>query len=158
MFKVTAQTILVLGLGLQAGALAADEIYRWVDDDGVVHFSDKPPASQGASVETVDVEIRQPAGGQSGEDIYNIEATAERMQAIRKSYEDERQARRERQRAASQAVVQYPPQPVQYGVPFGYPVYPSRPPKPWPPEPEIPPIPEPYPGDSVLAPPGSWSD
>ena len=27
-----------------AGAVAATEIYRWVDADGTVHFGDRPPA------------------------------------------------------------------------------------------------------------------
>lgn len=34
--------ILVLAALLTAGSLVAEEAYRWVDDDGVVHYSDRP--------------------------------------------------------------------------------------------------------------------
>lgn len=31
-------------------ASAADEIYRWVDENGVVHFGDRPPANTAAEI------------------------------------------------------------------------------------------------------------
>ncbi len=44
---------LLLCLLLQASVLAAGtvsgaQVYRWVDEDGTIHFSDKPPSEQGA--------------------------------------------------------------------------------------------------------------
>jgi hypothetical protein len=42
------------GTGLAAGrsgAVAADDVFRWVDDKGVVHFSDKPPAPDAKPVQ-----------------------------------------------------------------------------------------------------------
>ena len=33
---------LVLTISLIAGVAGASEVYRWVDDDGQVHFSDRP--------------------------------------------------------------------------------------------------------------------
>jgi len=35
-----------LGLVFLAGAAQAGPLYRWVDDQGKTHFSDKPPANQ----------------------------------------------------------------------------------------------------------------
>jgi len=41
-----------------ADALAEEEVYRWVDEDGVVHFGDRPPANTAAE----SVAIPQSAG------------------------------------------------------------------------------------------------
>ena len=35
--------ILLLSLVLASAAVAKDEVYKWVDDKGVVHYTDKPP-------------------------------------------------------------------------------------------------------------------
>jgi hypothetical protein len=36
--------ILLLSLVLAPSAVAKDEVYKWVDDKGVVHYTDKPPS------------------------------------------------------------------------------------------------------------------
>lgn len=41
--------LLLALLGLHGVAIG--EVYRWVDDDGRVHFTDRPPAGQGEEVE-----------------------------------------------------------------------------------------------------------
>lgn len=43
--------------GLLAGALGAAEVYRWVDENGVVHYTDTPPERRQAE----QVEISPPA-------------------------------------------------------------------------------------------------
>lgn len=35
--------VLMLILGLSTASVAKDEVYKWVDDKGVVHYTDKPP-------------------------------------------------------------------------------------------------------------------
>lgn len=35
--------VLMLMLGLSTASVAKDEVYKWVDDKGVVHYTDKPP-------------------------------------------------------------------------------------------------------------------
>ncbi|MFQ5546150.1 MAG: glutaredoxin domain-containing protein [Acidiferrobacterales bacterium] len=40
------------------GTVSAAQVYRWVDDDGTIHFSDKPPSEQGAR----DLEIKSYKG------------------------------------------------------------------------------------------------
>ena len=48
---------ITLGLMLIAlPAVVTAEIYRWVDADGNVHFSDQPPPDNGKKAETVDVQ------------------------------------------------------------------------------------------------------
>lgn len=36
------RSLLLIAIGLFAAAAAATEVYRWVDDQGQVHFSDRP--------------------------------------------------------------------------------------------------------------------
>jgi hypothetical protein len=132
---------------------SAQEIYRWVDANGVVNFSDKAPPA--AAADTVVVDDTRPSNYDPEEDIYNVAAQAERMQALREEMEQERAARRERQQSApQQPAVQYE-QGVRYGYPYLYPGYgrpPHRPPG-KPPGGGRPPRPEPY-ETTTLRPPG----
>jgi hypothetical protein len=117
----------------------AQDIYRWVDAEGVIHFSDTPPATEVGEVETIAVDVGPPAAGAAGEVRFNIAATAERMQAIREELDEDLDARRDRQRAAPPPVVQYP-ETTGYGLawPYGYPGYPGYPARPRPPRPPRP--------------------
>src|SRR5210317_1352123 len=76
---------------------SAQEIYRWVDANGVVNFSDTAPRA--ATADTVVVADTRPSNYDPEEDIYNVAAQAERMQALREEMEQERAARRERQQS-----------------------------------------------------------
>ncbi len=44
---------LLILLSLTATITLAGQMYRWVDDKGVVHFSDQPPPDKGHKVETI---------------------------------------------------------------------------------------------------------
>ena len=79
---ITFLVTLLLG-GLAATAVPAQEIYRWVDENGVVNFSDTAPAARSRSVSTVAVEDTRSSDYDPEADIYNVEAQAERMQALR---------------------------------------------------------------------------
>lgn len=126
--------------GFPPAAAEAQEVYRWVDENGVVNFSDRaPPAAVAADVGTLTLEDTRPAGYEAEQDVFNIEATAERTQA-------RREALRERQ-PAPPVVVQYPEQSntgYPWGYPYGYPPLrpggkpPFRPPQRPPPQPEPP--------------------
>jgi hypothetical protein len=49
----------LLVLGLLAGAAAGDEtpVYKWVGEDGIPHYTDRPPAA--AEVEQLDIRYRR---------------------------------------------------------------------------------------------------
>ena len=131
---------------------AAQEVYRWVDENGIVNFSDTAPAAAAADVRTLILEDNVPPDYDPEADIYNVAAQAERMQAMREQMDKQREERRERQRdAPSQPAVQYQ-QGVQYGYPYGYPAYPWPPFRP-PARPPVKPRHEPY-EISTLRPPG----
>ncbi|MBT8069478.1 MAG: DUF4124 domain-containing protein [Xanthomonadales bacterium] len=55
--------VLVLGTGpyVVDNALAGGEVYRWVDENGVVHFGDQPDAKAKANAEVVQIQTT-PAG------------------------------------------------------------------------------------------------
>ena len=128
---------IVVTLGLLAGAVPAmaSEVYRWVDENGVVNFSDAAPgkAQPGAEVNTLTLEDTAP-----------------------KDYE----ARREQQRR----VQAQPSTPYQSSVndryPYDFPAYgrpPMRPPGRPPARPPQRPVPEPY-ETSTLRPPRQAPD
>lgn len=151
---------IVMTLGLLAGAVPAmaDQVYRWVDENGVVNFSDTAPGSAqaGAEVNTLTLEDTAPRDYDPGQDIYNVAAQAERMQALRDEMEQEREARREQQRRIqSQPAAPYPSG-VNDGYPYEFPAYgrpPLEPPGRPPARPPSRPVPEPY-DTSTLRPPG----
>jgi hypothetical protein len=47
--------IAVLGMVLWAAPAAAQKLYKWVDERGVTHYSEKPPADKGAPAQLRDV-------------------------------------------------------------------------------------------------------
>jgi hypothetical protein len=130
---VRVQTLIVIGWALWAWPLAlpAQQIYRWVDEQGVVHFSDTAPPGDSGEVSTLTLENTQPANYDPEQDIYNLEATEQRMQALRDELAAEREARRERAAAQPPVVAPYPEQP-HYGYAddylYGYPPLYPRPP------------------------------
>ena len=142
-----------LGMFYAAPALA-QEVYRWVDENGVVNFSDAAPpaADASANVNTVTLEDTTPKDYDPEADIYNVAGQAERMQALRDQMEKDREARREQQsRAPQQPAVPYE-RGASYGYPYSFPAY-GRPPYRPPAKPPSRPVPEPY-ETSTLRPPG----
>lgn len=80
--------VLLLGFALLAGSgLAGAAVYRWVDGDGAVHFSDRPPA--GAQFQELDTPAPSPSKG-----ISDAERRA-RQQKLLDMYEEERAGKRE---------------------------------------------------------------
>ena len=98
---------------------AATKVYRWVDENGVTHFSQMPPGLLVTGVSQQTLRDTRPSDYDPEQDIYGIEAHAERMQQLRDERKEKRQARLEREREAlKQQAVQYRDQ--EY---YGYPVY-----------------------------------
>ena len=96
--------ILPLVFSLAAAVAWSSEVYTWVDEDGVVHYTDKPP--QVSSVEEVEVPetyMEKPEPG--AESIYSdvIKEQQERREARLKQKEkdkDLRTAEREKQQTS----------------------------------------------------------
>ncbi len=86
----TSVVLLVGCISLAISAIATAEIYKWVDEDGVVHYSDNPP--QDAESETVQLRSTTPPAGSS-------EALKRQLEQSEKASE----RRAEKRRAASAA-------------------------------------------------------
>lgn len=87
-------TCCVLLFTLAASAAWATDVYKWVDEDGVVHFTDRPP------VQTSAQEIEVPETGldtasPEGESVYSqtIEELTRRKEQRMADKEAEKQAR-----------------------------------------------------------------
>jgi len=128
--------LLVVFCGFSSLAVNATEVYRWVDKDGVVHFSQTAPLQAEAEVDKLALQDTRPSDYDPDQDIYGVAEQAERMKALREEMDEKRQASLERQReAAKQPVVQYR-QPERYG----FPVYWNPGVRPQPPLRPVPPI------------------
>jgi hypothetical protein len=122
--RIAAKATLIALLGttgltgsLYTGPAGAAEVYRWTDADGVVHFSDRPPATAQSSLTTMTVNDQSPTAYDPGEDLYNLEATAARTQSLRDEHARARESRSARTAAAPAAVQSAQPQ--AYGVDYG---------------------------------------
>jgi hypothetical protein len=122
------------------------EVYKWVDENGVVHYSTEAPPSEAQDVSRIELEQPSPLA-ESADDPFNIEATAQRTQALREDMEQRRERQRaerlEREKIAARQQVVHHYTPGHYVSPWwGAPVYPVQPIEPVPP---LRPQPEPMP-------------
>ncbi|HAG96823.1 MAG: hypothetical protein CMK83_04645 [Pseudomonadales bacterium] len=82
----------VIGLGMLFAASAQAEVYRWVDESGKVHFSDRAP-DQGA-VEKIDLpQAEEPAPSRDLSDFERLQ----RQKKLVKMLEEERLAKEAQQ-------------------------------------------------------------
>lgn len=137
--------LLTLLVGTYAFEVAAQQIYHWVDENGVPVYSQNPPPGETVA-KILHLEPWAP-DPEAGEDLYNVEAQQQRMQELREAMARKREQRVGRAGTAQPPRVA-PSQAVTY--PLWYPPQRPRPPdrKPEPPDPE----PEPEPPDSAPAP------
>jgi len=82
-------------------AMAADSVYRWVDDDGNVHFSDQPPGNTEAEV--INIKPSQGVGYQPTTDATTPAEPAQPSRA--QQQRDEREEMR-KENAEKQAAVE----------------------------------------------------
>jgi hypothetical protein len=126
---------LLLALLASAGPAFASEIYHWVDEQGVNHYSQSPPETQN-NVETLEVDGSQPASYDPNEDRYNIAAQEAAMQEMRDKMAESRKNRQQAQPASSDTTVIYYPETEGYSQLLYPPGYGPRPPhvRPLPPD------------------------
>ena len=100
---------LVLLAVIASTKVPASEIYSWVDGNGVSNYSQYRPAGNIPNLTRQKLEDTAPPGNGQLEDVYNVEAQAKRMAALREERERKRKDARERKRqAALQQAIKYP--------------------------------------------------
>lgn len=80
-----------------AGLLHASEIYHWVDENGVAHYSQEAPPGNVSDVERMLLPDSTPPDYDPDEDIYDVAGQAARMQAKRDDMAEKRKAWVEKQ-------------------------------------------------------------
>lgn len=126
--------------GLAVGNhVRADEVFHWVDENGVVHFSQWAPDDV-ANISTVVVSGDNPPGYDPLEDPYSVRNQAERVNKTWQALEERKEERLEKKREARQSPGNYPAppyyDPYAYRSPYAFygPIYrPIRPPQQRPP-------------------------
>ena len=68
---------------LPASFTHAGQVYTWVDDDGVTHFSETPPANAATDTQLIDILPTPATTGALDEDFYSVIKQAERMESRR---------------------------------------------------------------------------
>ena len=123
--------LLLVALMACSTVTSASEIYHWVDENGVHHYSQNAPANASAPVNTMTVEDTRPSGYDPEEDIYDVAGQAERMAAMRQEMADRREKERERQQRLAELQARQPIIVNQNRTPLpwwgGRPVYPIQP-------------------------------
>ncbi len=108
-FTITCLISLIIGNPAFGG-----EIFHWVDEDGVRHFSEWAPENSNAEVSKLIVRNSNPPGYDPNEDQNSILVQAERMN-IRWAELKERQAERRKQRLElAEQERRQPPSPYDY--------------------------------------------
>lgn len=148
MIKYTCPKLLILFCLAGAWPLAAtaEQIYHWVDADGVNHYSQSPPpAASSEEVRIMDVDGSRPASYDPTEDRYNIAAQNEATQAVYDKLAESRKNKQQATQNTAENTVIYYPEPDANNHYLYPPVYRPRPPHPEP----RPPQPRP-PNESLL--------
>jgi len=124
--------LIVLGMSLSGSPAASSEIFTWIDDDGVVHFSDGPPADDG-TYSKLHVNASNPPDYDPANDPNSIANQAKRMNrkwtALAKAREERLAERREQpDRYAQNLPPRYDGWRYDYWPRYRPPLYPVRPP------------------------------
>lgn len=112
---VSIATVLMMAIFFSFSATAY-EVYRWVDEDGVPHFSQWKP-EHSAGVTTLRITATNPPEYDPSEDPYSIHKQAQRTNTVWRNMEQRRAARNARQLEAAERAartVLRPVEPVQY--------------------------------------------
>lgn len=126
-------TTFLVAMMLMSGAgddAVASEIFQWIDDDGVMHFSQWQPEDATVEVTTLQLIARNTPDYDPQDDPYSIRNQAERINSIWAELEKKRDERRERRLEAVERAARMAPvyrEPARYYVP----AYPFRPVRPW---------------------------
>jgi len=119
---------------LLATALAhAGEIYHWVDEDGVPHYSQTPPTDADVPVESRELDTSTPEDYDPDADEYSVMNQAARIHAEWAALAEQRAAERETRREERRAQASYDPgyderRGWRYGREVWYPPVHPRPP------------------------------
>ncbi len=99
---------------LANGSASAVEVFKWVDEEGIPHFSDQMPAGQDTKVSRIVLAANNPANYDPLEDQYSIRNQAARTSEAYKKVEEKREERAADRAQAAERAAQYEQQFIRY--------------------------------------------
>lgn len=99
---------------LASAPASAAEVFKWVDDEGIPHFSDQMPAAQNTKVSRIVLAANNPANYDPLEDQYSIRNQAARTSKAYKKVEEKREERAADRAEAAERATQYEQQFIRY--------------------------------------------
>jgi len=105
--KRSSGILLPILLTLSTSFAGAAEVYTWVDDSGVTHFSETPPAQRTSDTQLIEVTPTAAPASLADDDFYSVVNQADRMRARRLENEklaaEKKQADAEASKARAEA-------------------------------------------------------
>lgn len=117
MFRPAPRTLLIGLLGLVAPAVAGADVYKWIDERGIVNYGDRPPPLNAKGVRSLDLDL-DGVTVIPGIPKAELEKLREReLERRLRQLEAEVEELRAREAAQAAAPVVSPPEPRHYGYP-----------------------------------------
>jgi hypothetical protein len=105
--KQTSGACLPIFLTLSVSFASAAQVYTWVDDSGVTHFSETPPAERTTDTQLIDITPTEAPASEADNEFYSVVNQADRMEARRLENEklvaEKKQADAEARKARAEA-------------------------------------------------------
>ena len=132
--KRTTGICLPILLTLSVSLTSAAQVYTWVDDSGVTHFSETPPAERATDTQLIDITPTAAPASNADNDFYSVVNQADRMETRR--LENEKLAAEKKQASAEASKARTEAAAIQQRSYYDsaddnnryYPVYPYYPP------------------------------
>ena len=77
--------------------VVADKIYKWVDDNGKVHYSDRPPPKRLRDSAEISTDLKPVNKSQAGAEIVRLQRVFPQQSAAERAYRERQQRRTEQQ-------------------------------------------------------------
>ncbi len=89
-FSKSLRLFALIGGALTALAAGAEQVYRWVDDNGITHFSQQPPPPGVSGLSVNEIPASQPPAVDPAADYWSITNQVQRLEASRVALEQRR--------------------------------------------------------------------
>lgn len=114
MTRRSVSAMAILSLALCTARAAAVEVFKWVDEDGVVHFTDERPVATTAEITHFVITPSNPLDYDPVEDEYSVKNQAARTNDYFKKIAERREERAKKRAEAAEKAAQNRPRFVRY--------------------------------------------
>ena len=86
---VTAAIVLVLAISPGQAA----QVYKWIDENGKVHFSDRPPDDAATSAESVEIKVESGAGSSAASEVERRQLQKRLLEVFERERKEKKEAK-----------------------------------------------------------------